>query len=73
MNKTITMAQFFELKKALPVNAELIAYRSISWDYEVKTYKSREALARAIRKQETRARHWTDFNALVPLRDGEGY
>ena len=39
----------------------------------VRVWNSREVMARAIRAQQRRAPHNSDWKACVPLRDGEGY
>ena len=49
------------------------AHRRINWDLEIKIFKSRESLARCIRKQELEpgsSHHWTAFVHLAPH---EGY
>jgi len=54
-------------------HAERTASRSSGWDYIVKTWRTREAMAKAIRKQQQRASQASDWMAFVRLEDGEGY
>lgn len=44
-----------------------------NWEYTLKRWPSRSALARTVRMQEKRERKPGDWRAVVPLTDGEGY
>lgn len=55
---------------------ERTAYRAgvgIFSDYTFQTWPNRESMARSIRMQQRRASHATDWKAVQPLSDGEGY
>lgn len=70
----LTCAEFFKMKQANNSSVDhKTAYRSIDLDYEVKTFASRESMARLIRKQQESSSHWTHWIPLQPLKDNEGY
>lgn len=71
----ITMPDLISLKKKANDNpkALLVAYKSTDFMYTLKTFKSRDALAKCIRKQQDSPAHWTNWIPLIPLTDGEGY
>lgn len=52
---------------------ERTASKAIGWDYQYQIWPNRESMAKSIRMQERRAPHPSDWKALVPLGDGEGY
>jgi hypothetical protein len=62
-----------EFMKKNHENADRTAFQNVSFSYRCRVYPSREAMARAIRKQQKRAPHSLDYHALVPLKDGEGH
>ena len=60
--------------KHVPKHPERTAKRQgASFDVIYQVWTNREALARTIRMQQRRARHFKDWHPVVPLRDGEGY
>lgn len=56
-----------------PAKLDRTSTRMVGWDTEVKVWKSRSAMARAIRKQEMNPASKDDWRAYVPLTPGEGF
>jgi hypothetical protein len=52
---------------------ERTACKLTGWDYTYQVWPNRESMAKSIRMQERRAAHPSDWKALIPLTDGEGY
>lgn len=52
-----------------------MSYRQsgFGFDYYFKIWSSREFMARAIRMQQKRAPHGTDWMPIIKLQDNEGY
>lgn len=69
----ITTKDFIDFKKTSEFKDRASYRPSGYFDFTVKIWKNREAMASAIRKQQKRARHFLDWNACVSLTDGEGY
>lgn len=71
----IPLGRLTEYIATLPA-PERTAYRSgpgVFSDYTFQTWPNRESMARSIRMQERREHHATDWKAVQPLSDGEGY
>ena len=45
----------------------------LDFDQTYQVWPSRAAMARSVRMQEKRERHFDDWRPLIPLTDGEGY
>jgi hypothetical protein len=52
---------------------ERTAYRYLTMDIEYKVFRTREALAKCIRKQEERGHSHHDWSPVVSLGSGEGF
>ena len=68
----MSFAEFLDFKFNA-IKPENIGYRSSEFDILIKVFKTRESLTKTIRKQQAKASHWTNWIALQPLSDGEGY
>jgi hypothetical protein len=42
-------------------------------DYIFQVFPNRQSMAKCIRLQEKRERHYSDWHAVIKLTDGEGY
>lgn len=68
---TLSMGQAVNYQHPAP---ERTAKKSTSgWGYVFQVWPNRESMAKSIRMQEGRAARFSDWKALVPLTDGEGY
>ena len=56
-----------------PEHPERTSVQMWDWDMKYREWPNRPSMAKAIRMQEKREHHSTDFKAVVPLSDGEGY
>lgn len=72
---TVTLAELLLLKRNKNASVDSrVAYRSqSSWDYTVKVFSSREAMAKTIRKEQENAPRYDNWIALIPLEQNEGY
>lgn len=52
---------------------ERTAFKAVGWDYTYQIWSNRESMAKSIRMQQRRAPRSSDWRAIVPLGDGEGY
>ena len=70
----MSFADYVHVKQADKIaNKERAAIQSLEYDIILKTWPTREAMAKAIRKEEHRPWHRLNLMAIVPLSDGEGY
>jgi outer membrane biogenesis lipoprotein LolB len=56
-----------------PEHPERTTRQNCGWDVKFRVWNSRTVMARAIRMQEKREHYTTDFKAVIPLKETEGY
>ena len=72
--QSMSFGASIEFRRNMGITAERTAIRGTSGHgVTFDTWSTRQAMAKAIRKQQQRVPHYTDWKALVPLKDGEGY
>ena len=69
MTETYSFAEFCARKPSL---TDRHAYRHMSWDVQVKKFRTREALAKSIRRQEKSAAHNLNWHPAILLQPHEG-
>jgi hypothetical protein len=70
-NKIVATGRVGEHLTGLPLDR--VSTRMVGWDTEIKVWRTREAMARAIRKQELNPASPWDWRAWVPLTTLEGF
>lgn len=74
MEYNLSFAQFLDKKKNNGFRyPDRTAYTALSFDYHIKEFKTREAMAKKIRREQSKPSHWTNSIPIIPLSDGEGF